>query len=177
MVRRWSYLTDFEQQAMPNSATAGSELLEAYLKRNFRNNVRSKKLQHGLTKVTRKRYSFRKLKNNSFTLLLHASSWAYYIRQSKLSQSKNLFFDCISVSADAKRSLLLLKSGAISLSSNFKILKPNFISQGLGLIQTPIAGVSTFRATALSSLSTSLLKTSLAFRRISTLIVLLNSLS
>ena len=172
MIRRWSYIDSPAHCNFPNSAPLGSELTQAYLKKNFRNNVRSKKLQHSLTRVSRKRYSFRKLKNSAIVLLWHASSWAYYNRQSKLLQSRELFFTYFGVHYGGKPELLLLKAEAVSPNANLKFMKPGFTAYGRGLAQNPSTAALVHSSNMFNNLLTLPTKVSLSFRRVSTLLIL-----
>ena len=172
MVRRWSYIDNSVRSNFPDSAPSGTELTEAYLKKNFRNNVRSKKVQHNLTKISRKRYSFRKLKNSAIILLWHASSWAHYNRQSKLLQGKELFFTYFGPSRDSKPGLLLLKAEAVSINANFRFVKPGFVAQGRGLVQN-LDATTLERSKYIFNTMVSLpIKLSLSFRRVFTLLTL-----
>jgi len=176
MVRRWSYIDNSARSNFSDSALSGPGLREAYLKKNFRNNVRSKKVQHSLTKISRKRYSFRKLKNSAIVLLWHASSWAHYNRQSKLLQSKELFFTYFGPPRDSKPGLLLLKAEAVSINANFRFVKPGFIAHGRGLAQN-LDVVTLERSKHIFNTMISLpIKLSLSFRRVFTLLTL-NSLN
>lgn len=172
MIRRWSYIDSSVHCNFPDSAPLGSELTRTYLKKNFRNNVRSKKLQHNLTRVSRKRYSFRKLKNSAIVLLLHASSWAYYNRQSKLLQSRELFFTYFGVHYSVKSELLLLKARAVSSNANLKFMKPGFTTYGRGLAQNPSTAALGHSKDTFNNLLTLPAKVSLSFRRVSTLLIL-----
>jgi len=172
MIRRWSYIDNSAHCSLPDSAALGSGLTQTYLKKNFRNNVRSKKLQHNLTRVSRKRYSFRKLKNSAIVLLWHASSWAYYNRQSKLLQSRELFFTYFEVRYSNKPELLLLKSKAVSPNANLKFMKSGFTAQGRGLAQNPSTAALRHSANVFNNLLTLPTKVSLSFRRVSTLLIL-----
>ena len=172
MIRRWSYIDNSSHCNFPDSAPLGSELTQTYLKKNFRNNVRSKKLQHNLTRVSRKRYSFRKLKNSAIVLLWHASSWAYYNRQSKLLQSRELFFAYFGAHYGDKSGLLLLKAGAVSPNANLKFMKSGFAAYGRGLAQNPSTAALGHSANMFNSLLTLPTKVSLSFRRVYTLLIL-----
>jgi hypothetical protein len=79
MIRRWSYIAsdNIEQNHMKMS------LKPILIKKGFKQTVRFKKNHFKITKILKKRYSTRKIKNSNFGLITNAFLWSrFYIYSS-----------------------------------------------------------------------------------------------
>jgi aminopeptidase-like protein len=76
MIRRWSYIASdkIEQNYIKQS------LKPILIKKGFKQTVRFRKNHFKISKILKKRYSTRKIKNSNFSLIINAFSWSkFYI--------------------------------------------------------------------------------------------------
>jgi hypothetical protein len=72
MVRRWSYLASDKIEYVVIKA----KLKPVLFKKGFKYTVRFRKNFSSISKVSKKRYSFRKIKNSNFPLIINSFAWA-----------------------------------------------------------------------------------------------------
>ena len=86
MVRRWSYLKNYK----PSQSANNLKFTNTYFRKTFKSTVRFKKFSRSISKMSRKKYNFRKIVNSSYNFLAYAFYWTrVYKLISKESQSNN----------------------------------------------------------------------------------------
>lgn len=86
MVRRWSYI------ASDNISGVGvkKSLKQILIKKSFKHTVRFRKNYPKISKILRKKYAHRKVKNSNYAFILNAFMWAkFYIAASSYEKKKH----------------------------------------------------------------------------------------
>ena len=128
MVRRWSYL---EKQ------NSNVKLSTVYFKKSFKSTVRFKRFSVRLTKLTRKKFTSRKIINSHCNFSLYAFSWSksykLLAKSTKLDQINN-FFWVKSISAQNSRqswSVSIINSLRFGISFNSLHINSGYHTQPL----------------------------------------------
>lgn len=123
MVRRWSYLVPDKLEYFKTKYS----LKPILIKKGFKHSVRFRKNYVSLSKVFRKKYSLRKIKNNNFLLIVNAFNWAEFYTNSMCYEKKSQYKSVLPFNNRLKQSYInayfgsSVNKGITLLSrSNFK---------------------------------------------------------
>ena len=182
MIRRWSYIAsdNIEQNYMKIS------LKPILIKKGFRQTVRFKKNHFKVTKILKKRYSTRKIKNSNFGLIINAFLWSRFYIYSSNYEKKNQYKYVLPSKINTKPQSIesFLQANTKSSLVKFKIFNTKNKKE-VNLIKVLgkhvfFAGMTSYNSLAANNWSYGLIKTNylvlLAIRSILVLNVLLHAL-
>lgn len=96
MVRRWSYIASNKLK----HSSIKIKLKPILIKKGFKSTVRFRRNYSTLSKIFKKRYSFRKIKNSNFTLVTNSFSWAKFYLSLTFYEKRNQFREILPFSAN-----------------------------------------------------------------------------
>lgn len=127
MVRRWSYLASNKVK----HSSIKIKLKPVLIKKGFKNTVRFRRNYSSLSKIFKKRYSFRKIKNSSFTLVTNSFSWAKFYLSSTFYEKRSQFREVLPFNPNLTQSIIRAQMLSSAEHSSTKFINFNLKSKKL----------------------------------------------